>query len=402
MILTVEQAQKRIRNRKEPDQTFQGRVSHIIETVRTQRDKGVRGIALALNDPPPMEIKLEAAIVEDQRKTLEMALANIERFANATAEAARPMTISYESHEAGLRWQPVTTAGCYVPGGRFPLVSSALMTIAAAKAAGVKNIVVCSPDSRPETTAACRIAGAQRLFRIGGAQAIAAMAFGTETVPRADVIAGPGNAWVTEAKRQLAHITGIDMLAGPSEIALIVDETSSTQKAVTDLKAQAEHDPEAVSWCISTSRTKLEEIEEALKAEQNGKEERETQFRFVLANTQQQIAGFTNELAPEHLQLSTKNPDETREMFTSYGALFLGENTPVPLGDYAAGPNHTLPTSGAARYTGGLTPFNFLRPQAWVRNEGTELPELANELARMEGLREHEEACTIRRLEWDT
>ncbi len=390
MILTVEQAQKRIRNRKEPDQTFQGRVSHIIETVRAQGDKGVRGIALALNDPPPMEIKLEAAIAEDQRKTLEKALASIERFANATAEAARPMTISYESHEAGLRWQPVTTAGCYVPGGRFPLVSSALMTIAAAKAAGVKNIIVCSPDSRRETTAACRIAGAQRLFRIGGAQAIAAMAFGTETVPRVDVIAGPGNAWVTEAKRQLAHMTGIDMLAGPSEIALIVDETSSTQKAVTDLKAQAEHDPDAVSWCISTSRAKLQEIEEAAKKEQ---------FRFVHAATQEEAAEFTNELAPEHLQISTKNPDKIRETFTNYGALFLGENTPVPLGDYAAGPNHTLPTGGAARYTGGLTPFTFLRPQAWVRNNGTELPELAAKLANMEGLTEHEKACKLRTIQ---
>jgi sulfopropanediol 3-dehydrogenase len=390
-MITVEQAQKRIRNRKEPDQTFQGRVAHIIETVRTQGDAGVRGIALALNDPPPKEIKLETAVTKERRKTLEEAHANIRRFAEETAKAAKPITVNYKSHTAGLRWQPVTTAGCYVPGGRFPLASSALMTVAAAKAAGVKHIVVCSPDSRPEVTAACKIAGAARLFRTGGAQAIAAMAYGTQTIPRADVIAGPGNAWVTEAKRQVAHITGIDMLAGPSEIALIVDEATNTQKAVTDLKAQAEHDPDSTSWCISTSRAKLEEIEAETK-----KEQEENQFRFVLANTQEQIAKFTNELAPEHLQLSTENPEETREMFTNYGALFLGENTPVPLGDYAAGPNHTLPTSGAARYTGGLTPFTFLRPQAWVRNQGTELPELAAKLANMEGLKEHEEACTKR------
>lgn len=395
-MITIEQALKRVRNRKEPDQTFQGRVAHIIETVRTQGDAGVRGIALALNDPPPKEIKLETAVTKERRKTLEETHANIRRFAEETAKAAKPITVNYISHTAGLRWQPVTTAGCYVPGGRFPLASSALMTVAAAKAAGVEHIVVCSPDSRPEVTAACKIAGAARLFRTGGAQAIAAMAYGTQTIPRADVIAGPGNAWVTEAKRQVAHITGIDMLAGPSEIALIVDEATNTQKAVTDLKAQAEHDPDSTSWCISTSRAKLEEIEEALKAEQKEKEGTENQFRFVLANTQEQIAQFTNELAPEHLQLSTKNPDKTKEMFTNYGALFLGENTPVPLGDYAAGPNHTLPTSGAARYTGGLTPFTFLRPQAWVRNRGTELPELAAKLANMEGLKEHVEACTKR------
>ena len=267
MILTTQQALYRIKSKKEPDTSFQGRVAHIIETVRTQGDMGVKGIALALNDPPPTEIKLETALTKEHRAILEKAHANIKRFAKATAEAARPITISYGTHTAGLRWQPVKTAGCYVPGGRFPLVSSALMTIAAAKAAGVKNIIVCSPDSRPEVAAACEIAGANRLFRAGGAQAIAAMAYGTETIPRADVIAGPGNAWVTEAKRQLGHITGIDMLAGPSEIALIVDDTTSTRKAVTDLKAQAEHDPEAVSWCISTSRGKLEEIEEALKAE---------------------------------------------------------------------------------------------------------------------------------------
>ncbi len=268
-MITIEQAQKQIRNRKDPDQTFQGRVAHIIETVRTQGDQGVRGIALALNDPPPIEIELETKLTKEQRKTLEEAHANIRRFAEETAKAAKPITVNYKSHTAGLRWQPVTTAGCYVPGGRFPLASSALMTVAAAKAAGVKHIVVCSPDSRPEVTAACKIAGATKLFRAGGAQAIAAMAYGTETIPRADVIAGPGNAWVTEAKRQVAHITGIDMLAGPSEIALIVDGTTNTQKAITDLKAQAEHDPDSTSWCISTSRAKLEEIEaEAKKGEE--------------------------------------------------------------------------------------------------------------------------------------
>lgn len=384
-MITIEQAQKQIRNRKEPDQTFQGKVAHIIETVRTQGDMGVKGIALALNDPMPMEIRQSKRISVEVEKALQQAHTNIKRFAEETAKAAAPITVNYQSHTAGLRWQPVTTAGCYVPGGRFPLASSALMTVTAAKAAGVKTIIVCSPDSSPEVTKACEIAGATRQFRIGGAQAIAAMAYGTETIPRADMIAGPGNAWVTEAKRQVAHITGIDMLAGPSEIALIVDETTNTQKAATDLKAQAEHDPLATSWCISTSEEKLSEIEKET--------EQSNQYRFVLATTEEEIASFTNELAPEHLQLSTNNPDKTKELFTNYGALFLGENTPVPLGDYAAGPNHTLPTSGAARFTGGLTPFTFLRPQAWVRNEGTELPELAGKLARMEGLRWHGEAC---------
>lgn len=388
MILTTAQARAVMKGQQEPDRILQGKVARIIETVRRERDKGIRGIARAVGDPPPAEIPLDARVPPSDLEVLRKAHEFIRRFAEETAKAARPVSVSYPTHTAGLRWQPVAAAGCYVPGGRFPLASSALMTVAAAKAAGVENVVVCSPDSRPLVIAASRIAGATGFFRIGGAQAIAAMALGTETVQRADVIAGPGNAWVTEAKRQLSHMTGIDMLAGPSEIALMVDESSDTRKAVTDLRAQAEHDPDATSWCIATSRRKLEEIRK-----QTGQT---NQFRFVLAETEEEAAGFTNELAPEHLQLSTKNPDRSKSLFTNYGALFLGENTPVPLGDYAAGPNHTLPTNGAARYTGGLTPFTFLRPQAWVSNRGTELPELAGDFAGMEGLKLHEEACRVR------
>ena len=392
--MSIGEASELLGRRKEVDPLFRGRVAHIIETVRTGDDAALRGLAAWLNDPEPRELTLSGAsnlIGEATECILRKSLKNISSFAAKTAEAAVPFQIDYGTHKAGLRWEPVTVAGCYVPGGRFPLASSALMTISAARAAGVRKVIVCSPDSSTTTLAACEIAGADAFFNVGGAQAIAAMAFGTKTIPRADVIAGPGNSWVTEAKRQLQGYVGIDMIAGPSEVALVVDGTSCARQAAADLLAQTEHDIEATAWCISADACKLTEISAALEKTGNTGE-----IRMVIAESVKDVADLCNMLAPEHLQLSTANPCGIKSLFTSYGALFLGEGTPVPLGDYAAGPNHTLPTGGSARFSGGLTPFAFLRPQGWVRNYGGELPLLAGDFASLEGLRGHEEACRLR------
>ena len=399
-ILSIEEAYKTLKKRTTGNESISPKVSWIINTVRTDGDRGLAGIALTLQDPKPAEFNLKGSrekIGKEALTILRESANNIKRFAIKTAEAAAPFSIQYQSHTSGMRWQPVETAGCYVPGGRFPLASTALMTISAAKAAGVKNIVVCSPDSSPEILAACTIAGADRFFNAGGAQAIAAMAFGTETIPRVDVIAGPGNCWVTEAKRQLQGRVGIDMLAGPSEVAVVVNTESDTAHTVIDLLAQAEHDPEASSWCVTLSDSKVKEIIEALKTK--SVEMGITignRINFVKAATIEIAAEFCNELAPEHLQLSLKTNKNTEALFRNYGALFLGRTTSVPMGDYSAGPNHTLPTGGTARFAGGLTPLTFMRPQSYVINHGNELPELAAGFASLEGLSAHRLSCTLR------
>lgn len=399
-ILSTEEAYRKLQKRSFSNESVYGEVSRIINTVRTDGDRGLEGIALTLKDPKPAEFVLAGSreeIEEEALSVLQESAANIVRFAAETAKAAASFSIQYQSHTAGLRWQPVNTAGCYVPGGRFPLASTALMTISAAKAAGVKNIVVCSPDSSPEILAACEIAGAHRFFNAGGAQAIAAMAFGTETIPRVDVIAGPGNIWVTEAKKQLQGRVGIDMLAGPSEIAVVVNTESDTAHTVMDLLAQAEHDPEASCWCVTLSDSKGEEVTRALatKSSEMGITIG-TRINFVKAASIEIAATFCNELAPEHLQLSLKTNKKTESLFKNYGALFIGPATSVPMGDYSAGPNHTLPTGGTARFAGGLTPLTFMRPQSYVMNYGDELPKLSAGFASLEGLSAHRLSCTLR------
>lgn len=399
-IQSFEEAISNLDRVSQENNLFTGRVTHIINQVRDEGDKALAGIALYLNDPLPCEVSLsdaEKKISLQKLRVLKKSAENIRIFAEKTAESASPFEIDYPTHRAGMRWQPVNTAGCYVPGGRFPLASTALMTVIAAKAAGVNEIIVCSPDSSEEILAACSIAGADRFFRIGGAQAIAAMAFGTETVPRANVIAGPGNRWVSEAKRQMQGTVGIDMLAGPSEVAVLVNSNSSPSLAAIDLLAQAEHDPESNAWCISLCKQKAEEIILHLKqlAEETGIQAVD-RIHFLLASSVKESAEFCNKLAPEHLQLSVENPNRISSLFTSYGAVFLGERTCVPMGDYSAGPNHTLPTSGTASFSGGLTPLTFMRPQAWVENSGSELPQLAADFACFEGLTAHERSCRIR------
>jgi len=399
-ILSLQEAYRQLKNSTRSNPQVSGKVSWIIRTVRMSGDKALEGIALTLNDPRPCEFSLTGRAEEistDARLVLEKSAENIRLFAETTAKAAAPFSIDYRSHSAGIRWQPVKTAGCYVPGGRFPLASTALMTVSAAKAAGVETIIVCSPDCSPEILAACEISGADRFFHTGGAQAIAAMAFGTETIPKADVIAGPGNKWVTEAKRQLQGTVGIDMLAGPSEIAVVVNSESNTEHTVLDLLAQAEHDPDASSWCVSLSLSKAEDVCRMLKITAQKLEiEPGNRINFATVNSIEEAAAFCNRLAPEHLQLSVKNPEKSQSLFFNYGAIFLGLETSVPMGDYSAGPNHTLPTGGTAVFSGGLTPLTFMRAQSYVLNRGSELPLLSAGFAGLEGLRAHALSCTMR------
>lgn len=375
-------------------------VRGMLQEVRSSGDAAVAEMARKLGDPVPVEISLAESpdsLSFRSRELLVMAASNLRIFAERTMRAFSPFCIDYDGHRAGLRWMPVRRAGCYVPGGRFPLASTALMTVVFARVSGVEEIVVCSPDSSPEVLEACRIAGADRFFLVGGAQAVAAMAFGTETVPRCDVIAGPGNAWVTEAKRQVVGLVGIDMLAGPSEVAVVIDGSADPAMTAADLLAQAEHDDDASSWLVSTSSEAAVRVmgRVADLAGELGMEIRQ-RVRAVKAANVPQAAEFCNMLAPEHLQLSLRDHERWEDLFMNYGALFVGARTSVPMGDYAAGPNHTLPTGSTARFSGGLTPAVFLRAQARVENSGGKLPEIAAGMAEIEGLKAHGLSCTLR------
>ena len=267
--------------------------------------------------------------------------------------------------------RPVSRAGIYVPGGKAPYPSSVLMCAVTAKAAGVKEIVMCTPAGRgvhPLILTAARFCGVDRVFKIGGAQAVAAMAYSTATVPKCDVIVGPGNIYVTLAKKEIYGEAGIDMLAGPSEILIIADETADPRFLAADMLSQAEHDELASAFLVTTSEALAEkvvsELEFALdKLPRKGiaKKAIRNNSAVIIAGSLEKAFEISNKIAPEHLELCIKEPEKQLASVLNAGAVFLGNYTPEPVGDYYAGSNHVLPTSGAARYASGLSVENFIK-----------------------------------------
>jgi histidinol dehydrogenase len=305
----------------------------------------------------------------------------------------------------GQKVIPLNRVGCYVPGGRYPLPSSALMCIIPAKVAGVKEVIACSPKITPVTIVAADIAGADRIFCIGGIQAIGAMAYGTESVPQVDKIVGPGNKYVTAAKKEVYGIVGIDFVAGPSEVLIIADETGNPEFIATDLLAQAEHDPNARADLITTSKELAEKVNEQIKiqlAKLNTKEVAEIAMkngRIIIADSLDTSVSIANRRAPEHLEIQVKNPEKIIAKLCNYGSLFIGENTAEVFGDYCSGTNHVLPTNGAARYTGGLSVKDFVKVVTYQDFKGKipkEMIQVASGLAEIEGLDAHRNAANIR------
>ncbi|HBH18544.1 MAG TPA: histidinol dehydrogenase [Cyanobacteria bacterium UBA9579] len=280
------------------------------------------------------------------------------------------------------------------------------MSIIPAKVAGVKEIIVCSPKIQPITIAACKLAGVDKIFRIGGVQAIAAMAYGTETIPQVDKITGPGNKFVTAAKKEVYGICGIDFLAGPSEVMIIADETANPDFIAADLLAQAEHDKEAEAYLITTSRelaekvlnkvneflTKLETSDIASLSIQKG-------LIILVANLAQAIE-IANKKAPEHLEICFDKSDNYINEFKNYGSLFIGNYSAEVFGDYCSGTNHILPTNGIARYTGGLSVFDFVKIQSFQQISKqaaqSKLCEVASKIAQLEGLYAHKLSSDLR------
>lgn len=338
---------------------------------------------------------------------LERAAARIEAFARAQRDGIREITCPIPGGEAGHWLAPVASAGCYAPGGRFPLPSSVLMTATAARVAGVERVVVASPKPTPHTLAAAAVAGADLLVAFGGAQAIAAMALGAGDVPACDVIVGPGNRYVTAAKQLLAGVVGIDMLAGPSEVLVIADDSADARLIAADLLAQAEHDPDARAVVVTTSPALIDAVNGQL-AVQLADLPTAPIARHALADNSFAVACDTIDraievasiVAPEHLEVMTRDASEVARRVRHFGAAFVGPWSAEVLGDYGAGPNHVLPTAAAARFSAGLSVLTFLRPRTWMRVDDPRaaggLYADASHFARLEGLEAHARAAEAR------
>jgi len=380
----------------------------IVEDVRMDGESALRRYAEQFGERQPGEqlvlerADLEAALADlpqEQSALLARAGERIGAFAQAQRDALKDVVAPIPGGQVGHTVEPVAIAGCYAPGGRFPLPSSVLMTAVTARIAGVQSVTVASPKPAPATLAAAAIAGADRLLAIGGAHAIAALAYGAGVVQRCDVIVGPGNKWVTAAKQIVSGSVGIDMLAGPSELAIIADDSADADTIAADLLAQAEHDTEAMPILITPSTALIDRVEEAL-ANQLEKLPTADIARQALGNgfavlvgDLDEAAAVSDRIAPEHLELLVEDPPGLAIRIRSAGALFLGASAAEVLGDYGAGPNHTLPTGGAARFCAGLSVFDFLRVRTWLRIDdrakARPLIEDAAAFARIEGLEAH-------------
>lgn len=390
---------------KSSDGAIVSRVATIIEAVQKRGDMALQELAIQFGDPCPETIELTKSDIDNALtrvpqqtyQLLERSAENIRCFAQAVMQSVQPVYLDQGMFQVGLDWKPVERVACYVPGGRYPLPSTALMTAITAQVSGVPDICIVSPAVSDIVIAAGTIAGVTQFYRVGGAQAVAACAFGTETLRPTDMLVGPGNAYVTEAKRQLQGRIGIDMLAGPSEVVLIADEQANPHWVALDMLAQAEHDPDARAYLLTDSIHVAKQVQSELSrivAENKLPayiQDSSPWGEIFCLETLEQCIRFANQLAPEHLELQVANPHALKPFLKHYGALFMGMDTPVPYGDYMAGPNHTLPTGRTSRFSGGLNPLTFLRPQSWIQANSSSqmLASDTAQFAQLEGLIAH-------------
>ncbi|MDR0689403.1 MAG: histidinol dehydrogenase [Spirochaetaceae bacterium] len=410
------------------DGTVLDRVREIIAAVRAEGDGAVRRFAARFDRSAPDVLEVPGAVAKaaweglrgedpELAAALELAADHIRSFAEL--QKAQFRDFEYEMAPGlftGQRVLPVKRAAVYVPGGRFPLISSVLMGVIPGTAAGVEEVLAVSPpqeDGLPNRRilAAAYLAGAGRFFALGGAQAVAALALGTETVPRVDVIAGPGNKYVAAAKRLLYGEVGIDFVAGPTDVLVIADGSGgpcrSAELAAADMLAQAEHDPDARARALVPGRDLaggiLRAVEQrlaVLPTADVAAASLDAGGLIIVYNTREEAARIANTIAPEHLELHTAGPEDWIPLLYNYGSLFIGPRAAEVLGDYSAGINHTLPTSGSARFTGGLSVRHFLKTVTTLRctpGKGyDEACRRAEILARAEGLSGHGESAALR------
>jgi histidinol dehydrogenase len=392
----------------------------IVADVRTNGADAVRKYAEQFGEREPGDvlvlghIEMAAALTridDEDRMALERAASRIESFARAQRESILELSVPIPGGKAGHTVEPVRSAGCYAPGGRYPLPSSVLMTAIAARSAGCERVVVASPNTSDVMLAAAAIAGADEFLAVGGAHAVAAMAYGFEDgnskFERVDVIAGPGNRFVTAAKQLVSGVVGIDMLAGPSELLVLADGSADPAVVAADLLAQAEHDADASAMLVTTDGGLADSVQAELEkqlAELATRDvaERALKNGFVcLCGSLDEAIAVTDRIAPEHLEILTTDAEVVAGRVRNAGACFIGARTAEVVGDYGAGPNHTLPTGGTARFRAGLSVMDFLRLRTWIRLDddsevGGALLADTVRLAELEGLAGHAASARAR------
>jgi histidinol dehydrogenase len=381
------------------------RVRTIINNVRRHGDRALRRYAeqwdgLARNNSLQIsEAEMAAALQalpSDARKSLRQAAQNIRHFCEW--QKPRTWTRTRRGISLGQLAIPLDSVGCYVPGGRYPLVSTLLMTVIPAQVAGVPKIRVVSPKPSLEVLAAAGMLGIREFYRVGGAQAIAALTYGTKTIPRVDKIVGPGNAYVTTAKKLVSFDCSIDFLAGPTE-AIVLSESGNPRFIAADLVSQSEHDPDALCIFITTQSTLAQavalSIEELARDNPIARKSLHRQGAILLAASREQAREWSNTLAPEHITIAREDLPYIRNA----GSVFVGDYSPQAAGDYASGPNHVLPTSGQARFRGGLSVLDFVKlitVQELTRDGLDQIGKTVETLAQIEGLRAHATSISVR------
>jgi sulfopropanediol 3-dehydrogenase len=395
-------------------------VEAILKDVEERGDVAVREFSEKFDNWSPSSFKLDSASIQRSiagvsKRDLEdikFAQEQVRKFAQAQLSTMQDLEIeTMPGIVLGHRHIPVNSIGCYVPGGRYPMVASAHMSIVTARVAGVSRIIACAPPHKggphPAIVAAMHLGGADEIYVLGGVQAMAAMALGTESVTSVDMIVGPGNAYVAEAKRQLFGRVGIDLLAGPTETMIIADDTVDAEICATDLLGQAEHGPTSPAILLTTSErlahstlSEVKRLLEILPTAEVATKAWEDYGEIILCDDDAEMAREADRIASEHVQVMTRDPDYFLSKMKNYGALFLGSRTNVAYGDKVIGTNHTLPTNKAARYTGGLWVGKFMKTCTYQKvltdQASVKIGEYCSRLCVLEGFYGHAEQANIR------
>ncbi len=406
--------------RQENDAQVRATVEQMLLDIEARGESAVRQYSTQLDKWSPASFRLSEAEINAcinalPAQTLDdirYAQTQIRRFAQIQRLSMRDVEVeTIPGVVLGHKNIPVNSVGCYVPGGKYPMVASAHMSVLTAKVAGVKRVIAATPPFQgkpePATIAAMALAGADEIYVLGGVQAIAMMALGTEAVAAVDMIVGPGNAYVAEAKRQLFGRVGIDLLAGPTETLVICDDTCDAELVAVDLLGQAEHGPTSPAICVTTSKTIAEALPAAIETvlarldtAPIARQAWQDYGEIILCDTEEEMLAEAERICSEHVQVMTRDPDWFLDRMTNYGALFLGHRTNVAYGDKVIGTNHTLPTRGAGRYTGGLWVGKFIKTHTYQRvltdAASVEVGEYCSRLCEIEHFSGHREQADIR------
>lgn len=410
---------KTTEQKADADSAVQEVVRGILADIRARKDIAVRELSQKFDNWNPAEFKLSDEQIQQIISTLptqaiddiKFAQAQVRNFAQAQRAALQDIEVeTLPGVVLGHKNIPVNRVGCYVPGGRYPMIASAHMSVVTARAAGVKQIIACTPPIKGQipagTIAAMHFGGADEIHILGGVQALAALAYGAVGIEPVDMIVGPGNAYVAEAKRQLFGLVGIDLLAGPTEVLVVADDSADAEMCATDLLGQAEHGPTSPAVLVTTSRDLAHSIETEIGAQLERLPTADLAGvawrdygEVILCDSDAEMLEVADDIASEHVQILTRDPDYFLQNMSNYGALFLGAETNVAYGDKVIGTNHTLPTKKAARYTGGLWVGKFIKTVTYQRvTEAASLliGEYGSRLCDLEGFMGHKEQCDLR------